>query len=88
MGILHSIIPCINVMSDCLYVMCCMQRTGSLIAAGIASVQVQVLDVNDQAPVFVPASLIATVEEDAPFGTSVARLRVSNSVLTALPKRA
>ena len=39
--------------------------------------RVEVLDVNDSPPVFVPASLFAAVEEDVPFDVSVAQLEVN-----------
>ena len=40
----------------------------------------EALDANDEAPVFIQRTLFAAVEENAEFGTSVAKLEVSGRV--------
>ena len=42
--------------------------------------RVEALDANDEAPVFIQRTLFAAVEENAEFGTSVAKLEVSGRV--------
>lgn len=49
-----------------------------IIDATTGVARVQVLDVNDELPVFILSSLFTGVEEDVPFGVSVAQLEVSN----------
>lgn len=46
------------------------------IAATTATVRIEVLDANDETPVFEQTSLFAAVEEEAKFGTFVTRLAV------------
>lgn len=44
--------------------------------------RVEVLDVNDSPPVFIPSSLFAAVEEDVPFDISVAQLEVKLAMIS------
>lgn len=46
------------------------------VAATTATVRIEVLDANDETPVFEQTSLFAAVEEEAKFGTFVTRLAV------------
>ena len=52
----------------------------SFIDASTASVSVAVTDYNDETPVFIEPTLMASVAEEADFGTTITTLRVGMHV--------